>query len=63
MYAPGAPIQYGTDFHASFVSDWLRFVGVTDVTEIRFQPTLLTASPEVDRATARAPPRQAGNTI
>jgi FMN-dependent NADH-azoreductase len=63
VYAPGVPIEYGTDFHASFVSDWLRFVGVTDVTEIRFQPTLLTASPDEDRATAHAAAREAAKTF
>jgi FMN-dependent NADH-azoreductase len=63
VYAPGAPIQFGADFHASFVSDWLRFVGVTDVTEIRFQPTLLTASPDEDRATAHAAAREAAKTF
>jgi len=63
VYSPGAPIQFGADFHASFVSDWLRFVGVTDVTEIRFQPTLLTASPDEDRATAHAAAREAAKTF
>lgn len=63
VYSPGAPIQFGNDFHATFVSDWLRFVGVTDITEIRFQPTLLTASPDEDRATARAAAREAGKTF
>ncbi len=59
VYAPGVPIEYGTDFHASFLTDWLRFVGVTDVTEIRFQPTLLTATPAEDRAAAHAAAREA----
>ena len=59
VYAPGAPIQFGTDFHATFVNDWLRFVGVTDVTEVRFQPTVLTASPDQDRATALNAAREA----
>jgi FMN-dependent NADH-azoreductase len=63
VYSPGAPIQFGNDFHATFISDWLRFVGVTDVTEIRFQPTILTASPDEDRATARAAAREAGKTF
>jgi FMN-dependent NADH-azoreductase len=63
VYSPGAPIQFGADFHASFVSDRLRFVGVTDVTEIRFQPTILTASPKEDRAAARAAAREAGKTF
>jgi FMN-dependent NADH-azoreductase len=63
VYSPGAPIQFGNDFHATFISDWLRFVGVTDVTEIRFQPTILPASPDEDRATARAAAREAGKTF
>lgn len=49
---PGVPIEYGTDFHCSFLTDWLRFAGVTNVTKIRFQPTILTASPAEDRAAA-----------
>jgi FMN-dependent NADH-azoreductase len=59
VYSPGVPIEYGTDFHASFLTDWLRFVGVTDVTEIRFQPTLLTPTPAEDRAAAHAAAREA----
>ena len=59
VYAPGAPLAYGKDFHASFMNDWLRFVGVEDVTEIRFQPTILTATPDDDRATAHAAARDA----
>jgi len=54
VYAPGVPIEYGTDFNASFLADWLRFAGVTDVTEIRFQPTVLTTSPAEDRDAAHA---------
>ena len=59
VYAPGVPIEYGTDFHSSFLTDWLRFAGVTDVTEIRFQPTILTASPAEDRAAAHTSARNA----
>lgn len=59
VYAPGVPVEFGTDFHATFVNDWLRFVGITDVTEIRFQPTLLTGTPDEDRASAHAAARGA----
>jgi FMN-dependent NADH-azoreductase len=47
---------FGTDFHAEFFNDWLRFIGVADVSEIRFQPTVLTADPDAarDAALARA---------
>jgi FMN-dependent NADH-azoreductase len=57
---PGAPLAFGNDFHASFLSDWLRFAGITDVTEIRFQPTILTATPDEDRAAATARAADAG---
>lgn len=52
VYSPGVPLAYGNDFHSAFVNDWLRFVGITDVTEIRWQPTVLTASRDDDRAAA-----------
>ena len=52
VYAPGAPLAYGADFHAAFFNDWLRFAGFTDVTEIRWQPTVLTATRDDDKAAA-----------
>jgi FMN-dependent NADH-azoreductase len=58
VYSPGAPIQYGTDFHAEFFNDWLRFIGVDDVSEIRFQPTVLTADPDGAREQALARARE-----
>lgn len=52
VYAPGVGEAYGTDFHSTYFNDWLRFIGVTDVDEIRFQPTVLTATPEEARRAA-----------
>jgi FMN-dependent NADH-azoreductase len=43
VYAPGVPPQFGSDFHSTFFNDWLRFVGITDITEIRFDANALTA--------------------
>jgi len=60
VYSPGAPPAFGVDFHASYLNDWLRFAGFTDVTEIRFQPTELTATPDQDRAAAVARAADAG---
>lgn len=54
VYAPGAPKAFGADFHASFFEDWLRFCGITDVHEVRFQPTVLTGDPNADRAAVHA---------
>jgi FMN-dependent NADH-azoreductase len=53
VYAPGLPQAFGTDFHATYFNDWLRFIGIGDVEEIRFQPTVLTANREQARQAAR----------
>jgi FMN-dependent NADH-azoreductase len=58
VYSPGAPIQFGADFHAEFFNDWLRFIGVEHVSEIRFQPTVLTADPDAARNAALARARE-----
>lgn len=42
VYAPGVPPAFGTDHHSTYFDDWLRLVGVTDISTVRFQPTLLT---------------------
>jgi FMN-dependent NADH-azoreductase len=61
VYSPGAPLAFGIDFHSTFFNDWLRFAGFAaeDLTEIRFQPTVLTASLEEDRGAALAAARAA----
>jgi FMN-dependent NADH-azoreductase len=43
VYSQGVPMEFGVDFHSTFFSDWLRFVGVTDVREIRFDGNALLA--------------------
>ena len=58
VYWPGAPIEFGTDFHASYFNDWLRFAGVTDIAEIRFQPNLVTADAAAARDSALARARE-----
>ena len=46
VYAPGVPAAFGQDFQATYLDWWLRFIGVTDIRTIRYQPTLLTDDPE-----------------
>ena len=60
VYSPGAGIAFGTDFHAEFFNDWLRFIGVSDVSEIRFQPTVLTQDPVAARNEALNRARKLG---
>jgi hypothetical protein len=57
---PGAPLAYGNDFHAAFFNDWLRFAGFADVDEIRWQPTVVTAARDTDKAAAQQRAAEAG---
>jgi FMN-dependent NADH-azoreductase len=60
VYQPGAPLTYGADFHAAFFNDWLRYAGFTDIAEIRWQPTVVTASRDADKAAALQRAAEAG---
>jgi len=60
VYQPGAPLAYGNDFHATFFNDWLRFAGFTDVTEVRWQPDVLTATRDADKTAALQRAAEAG---
>jgi FMN-dependent NADH-azoreductase len=60
VYSPGVPLAFGADFHATYFNDWLRFAGITDVTEVRWQPTVLTGTPDEDRAAAARQATEAG---
>lgn len=52
VWAPGADPKYGSDFHSNYLSWWLDFIGVKDVNNVRFQPSLLTPDPEGDQKAA-----------
>ncbi len=56
VYAPGVPPSFGTDHHSTYFDDWLRFIGITDITTVRFQPNMLTndAAGGLKRAQAEA---------
>ncbi len=52
-YSPAAPSPaFGVDHHSTYMRDWLNQAGVTEIEEIRFQPTLLTADPAAGLAAA-----------
>lgn len=51
-FGPSMPSPaFGVDHHSTYLRSWLNQAGVTDIEEIRFQPTLLNPDPE---ASARA---------
>jgi FMN-dependent NADH-azoreductase len=45
VYSQGVAPEFGVDHHSTYLRDWLTQAGVTEIDEIRFQPTLLTADP------------------
>jgi len=45
VFAPAAAPEYGLDFQSNYLDWWLRFIGVTDIQTIRYQPSLLTQDP------------------
>jgi FMN-dependent NADH-azoreductase len=46
-FSPSMPSPaFGVDHHSTYLRDWLNQAGVTDIEEIRFQPTLLNSDPE-----------------
>lgn len=53
-YSPGAPSPaFGVDHHSAYMRSWLEQAGVSDITEIRYQPTLLSDDPERDLQRAK----------
>ena len=52
VYSEGVAKAFGSDFHAAFFGDWLRFVGIDDIREVRFQPTAMTGDVLGDRDAA-----------
>lgn len=50
---------FGTDHHSTYLRAWLNQAGVTDIVELRFQPTLLTSDPKVDFESAKLAAREA----
>jgi FMN-dependent NADH-azoreductase len=52
VYAPGAPPAFGRDFHSTYFDDWLRFIGIEDITALRLQTTWPGPDFDVRRAAA-----------
>lgn len=40
VWGPPLGPEFGADFQSSYFGDWLRWTGLTDISEIRFHPTL-----------------------
>lgn len=60
VYFDGVPPAFGVDFHRPYFNDWLRWAGIENVTELRFQPNLVTDDADRARSAALAAARHAG---
>ena len=40
VWGPGLGSAFGTNFQSTYFEDWLRWTGITDITQIRYHPTL-----------------------
>jgi FMN-dependent NADH-azoreductase len=45
VYKQGLPPAFGIDYQSTYLRDWLVQAGVTDIDELRYQPTILTDDP------------------
>jgi FMN-dependent NADH-azoreductase len=58
VYGPERGPSFGTDFQATYLGDWLRWAGVSDVEEIHFRPNLAIADAAPGREAAHAQARE-----
>ena len=63
VYGPTYRPGFGSDFAAPYVEDWLRFVGIEDVSSVAFRPNLVVADAEAGRQAAHAAARDLGKTL
>jgi FMN-dependent NADH-azoreductase len=55
VWGPGLGSAFGTNFQSTYFEDWLRWTGITDITQIRYHPTLNGAAHDArDKAHADA---------
>ncbi|MEV8440620.1 NAD(P)H-dependent oxidoreductase [Actinosynnema sp. NPDC051121] len=52
VYGDGREPAFGTDFQRPFLTGWLRWAGITDVTDVEFRPNLATPDADAQRRQA-----------
>jgi FMN-dependent NADH-azoreductase len=53
VWGPPLGPEFGRDFQSTYFGDWLRWTGISDITDIRFHPTLV-GDAEAERRQANA---------
>jgi FMN-dependent NADH-azoreductase len=59
VWGPQLGPEFGQDFQSTYFTDWLKWTGIEDVSEIRFHPTL-TGDRDATRVAAHAAARDLG---
>jgi FMN-dependent NADH-azoreductase len=59
VWGPGLGSAFGTNFQSTYFEDWLRWTGITDITQIRYHPTL-NGSAAAEHRKAHAKAREEG---
>ena len=62
VWGPALGPEFGRDFQSTYFADWLRWTGLTDISEIRFHPTL-TGDRAAEDAAALARARDVAKTF
>lgn len=62
VWGPGLGGAFGSNFQSTYFEDWLRWTGITDITQIRYHPTLSGHAAE-ERRKAHATARERARTF
>ncbi len=62
VWGPSLGREFGTDFHSTYFDDWLRWTGITDISDLRYHPTL-TGDADSERRATHDAAREAGRTF
>jgi FMN-dependent NADH-azoreductase len=62
VYGVGRPASFGSDFQSTFVEDWLRWAGITDLATVEFRPNLVVADADRRREEAHRRATELGRT-
>lgn len=57
VYGPDRGLDFGVDFQAPYLRDWLRWAGIDAIGEVHFRPNLATTDVATRRDAARAAAR------
>jgi FMN-dependent NADH-azoreductase len=63
VYAPGCDPAFGADHQSTYLDWWLRYCGITEVDELRLQPTLPGDELESRRTAAAVRARELGRSL